>query len=261
MPPWNTRGTKCIYPLVEFETFPVPKPHTSWKVLPHGKLMAIEADILSVVGSIPMPVGQMTRRMTVVRLRDGRLVIFSAVALDEEEMRLLENFGDPAFLVVPNDHHRLDAKIWKHRYPSMKVIAPQGAREKIEKAVSVDATVADFNDPSVTLATVSGTADREAALEVTGSTGTTLILNDVVGNIRSASGFGGWLLRVMGFAGDEPHVPMPVKLTMIKDKAALAGQFKRWAEIPSLKRIIVSHGEIIEDNPQGALRKLAASIE
>jgi hypothetical protein len=34
-----------------------------------------------------MPVGNITRRMTVVRLRDGKLVIFSAIALDEVEMR------------------------------------------------------------------------------------------------------------------------------------------------------------------------------
>ncbi|MBK6592614.1 MAG: hypothetical protein IPG23_07660 [Burkholderiales bacterium] len=32
----------------------------------------------------------------------------------------------------------------------------------------------------------------------------TLILNDVVGNIRNAKSFGGWLLRMAGFAGDEP---------------------------------------------------------
>ena len=57
------------------------KPQTEWKVLPHGKLTAIEDDILTVVGDIPMPVGNMKRRMTVVRLRDGRLIIFSAVAL------------------------------------------------------------------------------------------------------------------------------------------------------------------------------------
>jgi len=43
--------------------------------LPHGKLTAIDTDILTVVGDIPMPVGDLKRRMTVVRLRDRRLVI------------------------------------------------------------------------------------------------------------------------------------------------------------------------------------------
>ena len=239
----------------------MPKPFTEWKVLPHGKLTAIEDDILTVVGDIPMPVGDMKRRMTVVRLRGRRLVIFSAVALDEEEMRALEEFGEPAFLIVPNDHHRLDSKIWKDRYPAMQVITPQGAREKVEKAVPVDATSADFDDPDVAFITVPGTRGHEAALEVRGPNGTTLVLNDVVGNMRDTSGFGGWLLRMMGFAGDKPHVPFPVKVAMIHDKAALAVQLRRWAELPSLKRILVSHGSAIENDPRGALRALAVSLD
>jgi hypothetical protein len=238
----------------------MPKPFVEWKVLPHGKLTAIEDNILTVVGDIPMPVGDMKRRMTVVRLRDRRLVIFSAVALEEEEMRALEDFGNPAFLIVPNDHHRLDSRIWKNRYPAMQVITPQGAREKVEKVVPVDATKADFGDPSVTLVTVPGTGEHEAALEVRRSDGTTLVLNDVVGNMRRTSGFGGWLLRMMGFAGDEPHVPIPIKIRMVYDKPALARQLRRWADLP-LKRILVSHGSTIENDPRGALQKLALSLE
>ena len=238
----------------------MPKPFAEWKVLPHGKLTAIEDNILTVVGDMPMPVGDMKRRMTVVRLRDKRLVIFSAVALDEEEMHALEAFGEPAFLIVPNDHHRLDSRIWKDRYPAMQVIAPQGAREKVEKAVPVNATSADFDDPDVALITVPGTREHEAALEVRRPNGTTLVLNDVVGNMRNTSGFGGWLLRMMGFAGDKPHVPFPVKVAMISDKAALAVQLRRWADLP-LKRILVSHGSVIEDDPRGVLSELAVSLE
>ncbi len=239
----------------------MPQPFSEWKVLPHGKLTAIEDNMLTVVGEIPMAVGDMERRMTVVRLRDGRLVVFSAVALDEEEMRALEEFGAPAFLIVPNDPHRLDSKIWKDRYPAMRVITPKGAREKVEKAVPVDATSADFNDPDVALVIVPGTGEHEAALEVRGTNGATLVLNDVVGNMRKTSGFGGWLLRLMGFAGNKPHVPLPIKATMIKDKTALAVQLRRWAELPALKRVLVSHGSMIEDDPRGALRELALSLE
>jgi len=236
------------------------KPLTEWKVLPHGKLTRIEDNILTVEGMIRMPLGAFSRRMTAVRLRDGRLVVFNAVALDECEMRVLEDFGNPTFLIVPNAHHRLDARIWKDRYPEIQVIAPAGARAKVEETVPVDATAADFGDHGVVFVTVPGTGDNEAALEVRGANGTTLILNDMVGNIRKTSGFGGWLLRLMGFAGDEPHIPVPVKLMMIRDKMAFAAQLRRWAELPSLKRVLVSHGSTIEDNAPGSLRKLAASL-
>jgi hypothetical protein len=142
----------------------------------------------------------------------------------------------------------------------MQVIAPQGAREKVEQVVHVDATSGDFDDPDVTLLTVPGTGEREAALEVRTPNGTTLVLNDIVGNIRDASGFGGWFLRMMGFAGDEPHVPVPVKFMMIKDKTALAEQLGRWSELRSLRRILVSHGSTIEDDPRGVLEELATSL-
>jgi hypothetical protein len=236
----------------------MPKPFTEWKVLEHGALTPLDDDILSVDGTIPMPVGNMHRRMTVVRLRDGRLVIYSAVALNEDEMGALERYGEPAFLVVPNSHHRLDAKPWKDRYPAIQVVTPMGAREKVEETVHVDATSADFDDPDVALITVPGT--NEAALEVKRLSGTTLVVNDIVGNIRDAPGFGGWLLRLMGFAGDKPHVPTPVKMAMVDDKQALADQLRHWSELPTLKRIVVSHGAPIEQNPQGTLRELAASL-
>jgi hypothetical protein len=207
-----------------------------------------------------MPLGKFKRRMTVARLEDSRLVVFSAIALDEAEMHGLENYGTPTFLIVPNDKHRLDAKIWKDRYPAIQVIAPVGARENVEKVVTVDATHGDFGDPTVTLVVVPGTAEREFALEVRRADGTTLVVNDIIGNIRDASGFGGWMLRMMGFAGKEPHVPLPVKFALVSDKAALARQLRQWAELPELKRVLVSHGTPIEDDPKAALRKLARSL-
>src|SRR6185436_12028248 len=110
-------------------------PFEQWTVLPHGKLTAIDPDVLTVTGDIDMPLTEFQRRMTIVRLASGRLVVFSAIALDEGEMKEIESFGRPAFLIVPNDHHRLDAKVWKERYPNIKVVAPAGAREKVEEVV------------------------------------------------------------------------------------------------------------------------------
>src|ERR1022692_3085 len=114
------------------------KPLQHWKVLPHGKLSQVDDNILTVVGQIRMPLMDLPRRMTVVRLKDSRLVIFSAIALDEDEMAALEAFGRPAYLIVPSDKHRLDAKIWKNRYPEMQVVAPEGARAAGAKGVPVD---------------------------------------------------------------------------------------------------------------------------
>jgi hypothetical protein len=197
--------------------------------------------------------------MTVVRLRDSRLAVWSAIALDAKEMATLEAFGRPAFLIVPNDHHRLDVKAWKDRYPQLQVVAPQGSRAKVEEVVPVDTTAPDFGDPDVQFVAVAGTREREAALVVRSRNGTTLVLNDLVGNIRDASGIGGWLLGLAGFAGKSPRIPRVVKWNLVKDANALRAQLLQWAEMESLKRILVSHGEPIEANPQQALRDLAGS--
>lgn len=238
----------------------MPVTFEQWTVLPHDPPRQVTDDILTVVGEIEMPLMTLPRRMIVVRLRDRRLVVFNAIALAEAEMRRLEDFGTPAFLVVPNDHHRLDAASWKARYPEIVVIAPAGARAAVEKAVPVDATVGEFGDPAVRMVIVPGTGGREAAIEVRRPGGLTLVINDVIGNIRDARGFGGWLLRRMGFAGDEPHVPGPVRLNLVADREKLRGQFLAWADDAALRRILVAHGAPIEEDPRGALRRLAAAL-
>jgi len=236
------------------------KPYEDWHVLPHGELTEVDDGILTVVGHIHMPLIDLQRRMTVVRLRDSRLVIWSAIALDDTQMHRLETFGRPAFMIVPNDHHRLDAKAWKKRYPQLKVVAPEGAREKVGEMVPVDTTAPDFGDPDVQFITIPGTREREAALIVRRPSGTTLVLNDLVGNIRGKSGIDGWLLKLAGFAGDQAQITKPVKLAMVKDSNAVRGQLLQWTQVESLKRIIVSHGEPIEANPRRTLSELASSL-
>jgi hypothetical protein len=41
----------------------------------------------------------------------------------------------------------------------------------------------------------------------------------------------------------------------------LARQLRDWAAIPDLRRVIVSHGDPIEDRPAAALTAIADSLE
>lgn len=231
-----------------------------WKVLPHGALTEIDTGLLTVVGEISVPLGTFHRRMTVARLAAGGTAVYSAIALDEPEMARIEALGRPAFLIVPNDIHRMDAGIWKARYPELRVLAPADAREKVERVVPVDATNDILRDPEIAFVPLRGTCAREAALVVRRPTGTTLVLNDIVGNVHDAHGLSGLVLRLFGFAGDEPRIPRAVKPRLIDDKAALRVQFLEWADDPTLKRILVSHGDAIEEDPQGVLRHIAESL-
>jgi hypothetical protein len=68
----------------------MPNIHETWTVLPHGHLTEIDEGILTVTGQIHMPLVDLQRRMTIVRLQDGSSIIYSAVALDNAEMQQIE---------------------------------------------------------------------------------------------------------------------------------------------------------------------------
>lgn len=234
----------------------MPKTFATWTVLPHGPLEAIMPRIRTVTGQLAMPLTQLERRMTVVKLSDGRLVVYGAIALDEPRMRELENFGRPAFLVVPSHLHRQDAPAWKRRYPDLCVVAPSGARTRVEEVVPVDTCEPRFDDPTVRFVPLAGTADREAALEVEDGDGVTLILNDVVGNLPQSHG---WVLRALGFATDGPRVPRMAKLALVKDARRLRTSFEHWSRQP-IRRVLMSHGApVLSDAPQ-VLDALARSL-
>jgi len=237
------------------------KPFDRWTVLPHSELTRLDENILCVTGFLHMPpMGEVQRRMTIVRLQDGRAVIYSAIALREEAMREVERFGTPAFLIVPNPIHRMDAKIWKQRYPALRVIVPAGARSKVEEIVSVDATEVDFGDPAVRFLAVPGTQDREGALLVDSPNGTTLILSDLIFDLRNRPGLRGWLFKSLGMTGDEPHLPPPVKMRLVKDERALRAQLERWSRLPSLKRVVIAHGDIIVADAGRVLERVARDL-
>ena len=232
-------------------------PFKEWTVLPHGKLTRVNERIAEVVGELKMPLMILPRRMTVVRAATGDLVIFSAIALHEPAMAELEALGRPAFLVVPSVRHRLDAPAYVLRYPTLTVVAPQAGADKIADVVRVTTHAPDFGDPTVRYVEIAG----DSALEVDSEDGLTVIVNDLIGDIHDEHGVGGWLLRLTGFAGDEANVPGPVKLLLGKHKSEVALQFRRWAEREDLRRIIVSHGDTIDVDPRGTLRRLAASLD
>src|SRR6185295_10702372 len=220
-----------------------------WDVMPHGPLVEVDEGLLTVAGEIVMPLGNFPRRMTVVALAGGGTAIYSAIALDAPEMARIEAMGPPVILIVPSDAHRMDAAIWKQRYPDLRVMAPPGAAEKVGVVVPVDATTDILDDPAVRWTIVPGTGGHEGALTVRRGGGVTIVCNDVIGNVAHPHGIGAHIMgRLMGFGVSEPQVPRVIKHRVIDDPKALAGQFRAWAEEPKLARVIVSHGDVIEEN-------------
>jgi hypothetical protein len=235
----------------------MPKAHTSWTVHRHGPIEKLTDNVWRVVGSMSGP--PIPRTMVLVRLRDGRIVVHSAVALDEATMKEIEAWGTLAYLLVPGIGHRLDAPAYKARYPAMVVMCPPGARKNVEEVVPVERTDVAFDDPDVSWTTLGGTGDREGALTVRSPQGTSLVLNDTMMNMPHGPGFGGLVGRVIGFTGPT-KLPPVTRLLLIKDKSALRADFERLATTPDLRRIVPSHGDVVSDDPAGALRRVASTL-
>jgi len=233
----------------------------TWDVQPHGPIEEIADGLLCVSGEIVMPLGRFPRRMSVVRLSGERTAIWSAIALGEPEMARIEALGRPAVLVVPSDAHRMDVKIWKRRYPDIAVLTPAGAKAKVAEVVPVDATEDILRDSFARFVTVPGTGGHEGALIVTRNGETSLIVNDVIAHVAHPHGIGARIMaRLFGFGASAPQTPRLVRRMIVDDAAALAAQFRAWATLPGLARIIPSHGDIIEGDVAGVLRTLAAAL-
>jgi hypothetical protein len=224
-----------------------------------GALRTIAENLWVTDGTIQMPPGPLPRRMSIARLANGELVVFSAIALDDAGFVEVEQLGRPSFLVVPNGFHRQDAPVWKARYPGMRVVAPPGARSAVEEVVPVDDSTGEFGDPSVRFVAVAGTKG-ESALVVQHRAGATVVVNDLIGNVQHARGLMRLILTLMGFSGRRPQVPRAYRARAIDDAGLVAQQFRQWADLPQLQRIIMSHGTIIDTAPAEVLRRLADTL-
>jgi hypothetical protein len=207
----------------------------------------------------PFPGAPFPRTMILARLGDGRVVIHNAIALDDAEMKEVESWGKPAFLIVPNGGHRMDAKIFKARYPSVGVIAPPGAKPKVQELVNVDATAGEF-DNSVRYEVLDGTKEREGVLTVESGGSTTLVFNDAIMNMQSLPGFGGFMMGLFGFTGPKPKVSFPARLALVADKKALRSHLERLAGSAGLARIEVGHGAPVAERAAEALRAAASAL-
>ncbi len=237
----------------------MPKAHDTWKVLPHQPVEQLEDNLRRVQGRLEgMP---LMRVMTVARLGDGRLVVHNAMALEEAAMKELEAWGEPAFLLVPNAVHRLDAPAFKKRYPALKVLCPRGARKKVEEVVAVDGDYGDFPpDDAVRLEHLAGTRDGEGAMFVRSGGATTIVLNDAVFNMPHGKGLAGFLFRHVTQSTGGPRVSRLARLLLVKDRGAFRAHLGRLADTPNLRRVIVSHHRTIDERPGDALRQAAATL-
>ena len=235
------------------------KTHTDWKPLPHLDIEEVSDNLWRVQGTLEKMA--LKRVMTIARLANGSLVIHNGIALEEESMRRIESWGTPAFIIVPNAYHRLDAPAYKARYPKAQLLCPAGARKAVSQVVEVDRGCHELPaDEAVRWEGLDGVNDAEGVLLVKSQDGTTLVFNDILFNMPHAPGLTGLIFRYITQSTGGPRVSRIVRWFVIKDRAALRASLERLAETPNLKRIIVSHHRVITDHPDRVLKEIAGTL-
>lgn len=237
----------------------MPRMHTAWRVLPHRPLEHLSERVWRLEGDLEaLP---MKRVMTIARRGDGGLVVHNAIAADDPTMAAIAGLGEIRAILVPNAFHRLDAKVFHDRFPAAQVVCPAGARAKVEQVVPVNATYdAAGSDAIVELQTLDGTKAREGAMIVRDRDGTTVVLNDIVFNMPHVPGVQGFVLKnVVGSSGGV-KITRIVRLFLVADKRALRAHLERLAAEPELRRVIVSHHEIIDRDAGRALAQVARTL-
>jgi hypothetical protein len=231
---------------------------TEWKVLRHGPLETLSDNLWRVTGAVPGM--SLQRTMTIARRQDGGLVLHSAIAVDEPTLAQITALGPPAYLLVPNHGHRLDAPAYKKRFPALRVYTPSGGRDKVAEVVPVDGTYEDFpHDGAVRLEMLHGVKELEGAMIVTSSDGVTVVLNDAVMNMDRKRDPLGWLFTtLMGSAGG-PRVSRFGKLLFVKEQPALRRDLERFAALPALTRLVVSHEKVTHGADAAAALRAAAT--
>ncbi len=231
----------------------MPAAFSTWTVLRHKPIEKLSPNLWRVSGTL----GKNTQRqMVLARMADNRVIVHNAIALDDAEMAELEAWGEPSVIFVPNGFHRMDAAIWKQRYPKAKVYAPAGSRKRVEKIVPLDGTTADApGDAGAKLVPLEG-CPMEGVLEITSDNGVTLTFCDAVLNMPKL----GFPMSVMLGPTGTISAPRVMRLFALKDKKAFADHLERLAATPNLTRLTFGHGHPITDDPAGALRKVVAQI-
>lgn len=114
--------------------------------------------------------------------------------------------------------------------------------------------------PTIKLEYVDGIHKAEGVLTVHSETGTSLIFNDAVFNMKHQKGLVGFIFRHITASTGGPRVSRLFRWLAVKDKSAFKAHVARLADTPNLVRVIVSHQYSITDQPAETLRKVAASL-
>ena len=199
-------------------------------------------------------------RMTVVRLADGGLWVWSPIRLDDGLKAAVEACGPVRYLVSPNKLHHLFLGEWAQAWPAAKVYASPGLAKR-RRDLSFDAELGDHPDPAwaadIDQVIFHGSFAMEEVVFFHRAS-RTAIVTDLVQRFDPAT-LHGWRRVVMtldGMVGPQGSTPREWRLSFWN--RAAARRAKRTLLGWNPQRVIIAHGEWIRDNAREVLERSLA---
>ena len=209
---------------------------------------------LRMPGALIMPT-----RMTLIRLPSGGLVLLSPIELRSDVAAALRSLGPVEAIVAPNSFHYLFAADYLAAFSGARLFVAPGLPVRVP---SLPTAILLTDEPAPLW---TDTIDQ-CVFEATGGISEvmffvrpdrTLMLTDIAFNLRRIDGlYNRVAWRLMGV----PRRFGPsrsARLTLFRDPA-VAGPFLKRMLAWDFRRIIVAHGEIIEHDGQGEVRRAFA---
>jgi len=213
------------------------------------------ADSEMTVGGMPLSI-----RMTVIRQRDGRLILHSPIEIDDALAAEIDALGPVRDLLAPNRLHHTFLLGAERRWPEASLWGAPGLVEKRPDLV-FDEVLGDRSPPALagTLETLLF-AGAPLASEVVCFHGRTrtLIVTDLVFNIQhTRSRLSQLYLRASG--AWQRVAQTPLMRMLIRERAAARRSLERMFEW-DFDRLIMAHGEIVETNAKPVLAEALAKL-
>jgi len=210
---------------------------------------------------VRMPLMTLPTRSTVVRLRGNQLAIISPGPLGAHEHGALSGIGTVEYLIAPNLFHHLHLPAAVATYPQAAVFAPEGlaAKNKQLRGMTLN--------PMSALSPIAG--DELLSMQVDGVPklaetvflhvpSRSLIITDLAFNIEQPRGLGTYL--VFNAFGTYRRFRTSRLISMLaKDRAAATASARailNW----DFERVVVSHGDIVQDNAKERMREALAPL-
>jgi hypothetical protein len=197
------------------------------------------------------------RRMTVMRMADGRWAIHNSMRLTEVELDWLRELGDIAAIIAPNVFHTSDAGWMKDRFPTAELYAPASQLSRFRPSDGAR-SLAEFRGDDVLAAfEVHGTRFAESVFVHRPTR--TLVMTDLAFNMGDVfTGLERVLMR-WNRVGGRFGPSRLFRYMFLQDRAVFVESFQRVLD-EDFDRVIVNHGEILETGGRAVVRQSFAEF-